>query len=441
MHTLLVNWIQQSPFVRFGKEEWIKSGTIGKSWMARLPFVGAGLLLVGALFFLAPAKWLTPIFHLSLKEGLLSLAFLFSLIVSTEIQVILQIMGRMLRLAFIPVTITAITVVFYGTLWLIRKSDALPIAVLGVALLTSGIWIVATFDLLRKVELQTFGLDFGLGRQMVAFAWPILPTLALGYLSTWGNQIVIKQFFSTGDVGLYQGAFQIHALILSATAPFTTILLPKLIERHLKDPTTLRRYLASVAPTLSFLWVIAIIPLISILPRLYILVFGGKFSESLPALNIFLCCAPLAAVGHIYTVLFTIEKRLKDILYLSASMACVNFLTLAIFLPNHGIYGAALSMATSFVINRYLMCLIQHRLLGEPMTKINALFGLSLLFSIGQVALPSVILRFLWAVVFLIFFLFCVRVGRFIDPAVLKQLFKGPFESVGRVVTKIFAPS
>ena len=440
-HLIFINWIQQDPFLRFGKEEWIKTGGVRDTWSARLPLIILGLLITFLALIATPREWIGRLFLLTRTDQLLTFAFFICITISIEIQTLLQITGRMTQLALIPAGIAATSALFYLGLRLAHlSSHQVGISLLGTLVLTLALWIgFGVYDLRPSfIRLPRWNKD--VAKTMLAYAWPIWPATLLGYCLNWGNQIIIKRLFSNHDVGLYQAAFQVHSQVVSLAVPYSTIVLPRLIGKHLEDPTVMRRYIHSIAPSAFCLWLLAMIPMITLLPFLFIVVYGHSFSLSLPILNVLLMATPLCALGQIYTVLYSVQGKMDKVLWILAFMLTVYLLATWIILPSASIAGIAGAFSAAFMVAQYATFYYQHRVLHEPALKVNVLFLSALIFSLGQLTLHSAELRAAWGAVSLGLLIYVARNIAAVDEGVLRNILTGRLHPLGSFLIKIIVP-
>src|SRR5262249_20868324 len=117
LHMVLANWLQQDPFVRFGKPEWSRRHQLRKVWGVRLPFLALAVLLGIEILTLTGPYSLHRWFEFSRFDGWLVFGFFLSLLLSLEAQTILQIVGRMHLLAMTPAIVSALMALLYAALW------------------------------------------------------------------------------------------------------------------------------------------------------------------------------------------------------------------------------------------------------------------------------------------------------------------------------------
>jgi len=323
-------------------------------------------------------------------------------------------------------------------LWYLNlDTNRLTACFIGMVVITLFLWAGFGFVELKKSDIRFEKWDWTLSKEMFFYTWPLLPAILLGYFANWGNQIIIQGFFSSKDVGFYQTAFQVHALMVTMAVPLTTIILPKLIMKHMEDATIMKRYIAIMTPTLYCFWLIAIIPLIVIMPFLFKIIFGSSFVDAIPALKILLCCTPTCAMGQIYTVLYSVQKKRGINTLIVAFMVAVNISIALLLLPEEGILAVALAFTVSFNMAQFVTFLFQHFYLKVSPLKVGSLFLAGILFSLGQVYFDSMLTRVGWGLISLLFIGFLARQTRAIDSEIVERLLLGRFKGLGRVIIKV----
>lgn len=432
LHLVLINWIQQDPLIRFGREEWVKKQTLETSWTMRLPFMATGAVFAAILLVLAPSTWTSHFFELSHVEVVLAAGVLVSLAISTESQSLQQVLGYMRRLAAVPMLISATSAIFYIALWHMPKIATLHLALSGTLLITILFWGTVAFGAARTGQLAQATWDSHLAKQALLFAWPILPTAILGYCVSWGNQVLIQRAFSAHEVGLYQSAFQVHTLMVALTVPLTTVILPRLIGRHAEDPAAMHRYVRSIAPTLLSLWLLIAMPMAALAPFAFHLIFGRSFEASLPILNAFLIATPLCGLGQLYTVLYTVQSRMGIMFWIMAIMATVNVLLAWVLVPAQTMVHVALAFGCALLLSQGMMWLYQQIILKEPFVNTSLLVVSALCLSVTQFFLYSLHNRLLWACGSLFLLGIVIRSRGLLDAGVLRQLFSGRLDLFGQ---------
>jgi len=338
-------------------------------------------------------------------------------------QSLFQITTRMRLLAFVPVWIAGISALFYCGLFLRAPlQHRLDSALLGTVAITSLAWLAGSGFLWKKDGFELEPWDSALTKRMILYAWPLLPAAFLGYCMNWGNQVILRRSLSSSDVGLYQSAFQVHSLIMAFAVPLTTILLPKLIGKQLKDPTAVRRHVTTIAPTVFGLWLLAMIPFITFLPMVFSLVFGHAYAGGIPVLTALLVSTPLCALGQLYTVLYMVQGRMIKILYISVVIVVINLGLAWALLPHATPRHLAQAFSVAFAIGQYLMFRYQQYLLSEPAVKIHALLAAMFLFSISQSFIYRPELRIVSSLLGMAFLIFMIRRFNVLDAPTLEWL-------------------
>lgn len=426
LHLLFLSWMQQDPFVKFGREEWLKTGRMSRTWMARLPVMAVGFVLACLLLTPAASQWTGALFRLNPTERWLALAFLASVALSAEMQSIFQATGLMRRLALVPVAVALGTVCLYGFLFHTSVAhDRLPAALLGTVLITTLAWAIGGIIGFPRSALGLTRWDGQLTRAMVSYAWPMLPAALLGYIVNWANQVLLRRALTEGDVGIYQSGFQVHTLLMGLAVPLTTLILPKLIGKQLEDSNASLRYVRTIAPAIFALWLVVMIPAITLLPALFALVFGQRFTPGIPVLIALLVSTPLCALGQLYTLLYTVHSKMREILYISMVMVVIHLSLVWYFLPHATPRLFAQLFSVTFAIGQYLLCAYSYFHLKQPMTKVHGLLIGMFLFTVPQSFFVSPVARLMWGFLCLGLFLAAIRRFNVVERSLVERLFSG----------------
>jgi O-antigen/teichoic acid export membrane protein len=371
LHSSLLNWTQAAG-LRYGREEWVASGTVRSTWAGRWPWIAGGLCLGAAI--VVPASW-TPLGRLiRLPPGWAPLvpAYVFSLWAMAEAQTLQQVTGRIGSLAVVPVIVAAATSLVLvlaaasGGAW---PSVAVIAALVGVMLLA---WTVSC---VRELRVARAGAPppAGLGRALV-FGWPLIPGFLVGYLSDWGDHLLLQAWFSTRDVGLFQSAYQAALMAAGLATPITTLLTPRAIDAS-RDPGALPRLPRVVFPTLGVLWAVAIVPVVVVLPEMFQRILGPSFSAASHLLVVLLGLVPGAALTQMYSVLFTVQGRLRRTLVFLIAMTSINLGLSWVLVPRLGAYGACLATLVSYFTSQLLYLIDQHVHMKVPAGGMMSLLG------------------------------------------------------------------
>ncbi len=177
---------------------------------------------------------------------------------------------------------------------------------------------------------------------------PMLLTNSLFLIMNWTDTLMLTAFKTEADVGIYNTALKIGALITVVYVGINTIAMPKFAE--LKDNMLKFKKFAKQTTFLIILTSLPILLTILIFPEFLLNIFGSEFLAGENALIIL-------TLGMFFTILSgsTIhilnmtghEKISQNILLISAGL---NFVLNYLLIPPYGIVGAAIATASTTVI-------------------------------------------------------------------------------------------
>ena len=437
LHALLINWTQAAS-VRFGREEWTRQHSIASTWSGRWPWLLLGGLLATAVLWILPATGVGAFLGLSPGWRWLMIGHFATLWLAAEVQSLLLAMTRFYTLAALPLVVTAVSLLYLWTLQAREEAGGLSVVLGGVVAVAVVVWGAALFRLLSEMRaFKGFPTRQGLA-QTLRYGWPMIPGFAVGYLSNWGDHLLIKWFFSNREVGLFQAAYQTIIVVLGLATPLTNLLLPRLIDQSVQEPAIGRRYVTRIFPTLMSFWGFMCLPLVALLPDVFGFVFGSAFSDARPIVAALSVAVPGAALSTMYSPLFSLQGRLERSVGILVIMIVVNVTGSLLLLPLLGPLGAALSTAASYLSAQHLYVLEQHRHLGLPRAPILLQADLLIVFVAAMAwAHDSMALRLALCTTGLLVFLAHLRHSRAVDEATLRSLLAGSGSGLTSVAVKL----
>jgi O-antigen/teichoic acid export membrane protein len=434
LHTSLASWTQPA-MVRFGCEEWGRSHALNRTLGVRLPFMALSLLLALLTLTVAPERWLAPLIGLPASMvWLLGLYFL-SQWMSTEAQLLLQATNRLAQIALLSPAVAGLAVAALFGLSALQELTV-PTAVLavaGAAVLVWGTVLVRTVLLVRwRWETPRRSEVAG----YLGYSLPLFGAFAVGYVSGWGDHLLLRMFVSITAVGVFGLSYQMFATLVTANGLLPTVLLPRLIARQLDASDTIRRYVETVIPTLLTFWILASIWAVAALPVLLPVLAGGAFLPSLAPLRILLIAVPGNAVAALYTVVFNLEQRTKAMLGYQVAMAVVNILMSLLLIPPAGVPGAAIATALSHLLVQALYLSDHHRRLHISPVPVAMLWLASAGAGLLQVRVEQGWMRIAWALVTTVLLVVVARAVRAVNPDIVPRIFSGPLSAVAPFVNR-----
>lgn len=437
LHTSLLGWTQ-AVCIRFGREEWKRTGGLSITWASRWPFLALGTVIIIILVLANPGGWLQAFYQLSTDDHGLVLAAVLGLWLMAESQILFQVRGEFSLLGYwgilADLVIVTVLLVLAQVGW-IYSWGVTGLVVAWVAVWWVGCarswgawshgWVAPRSDHLRRTW---------------RYAGPAIPGFFLGYISDWSDQVIILHYHTREEVGVFQVAYQMFVLFLGIGSMVGAILLPRLIDRGC-DLDSLRNFVSSYVPTLMIIWGMAVMPLVALGPIMLPYLLGPRFAQVADIVAILLIGIPGSIVTYMYGALYTLQGRLGvSTVMFAGVMSAINLGISLLVVPTWGAIGAASATAVSYVVIQLLYVIDQHRHLALPMRQPILLLVVFLPFAFAQAYVPSIIhWRLAIAMGGITLLTFVVRRSRLIDWDLVSNLF-GPRVG-GSMLRQLFGTS
>jgi len=343
----------QNPFIVHANRERTSSGKINKSFTAQTIFLLVGVLtsLATIIIFRKPLMFFAKI---SSRELIcLGLGFL-GIALKGFLGNLFMALNEKIKRSFVDVTFgcAALLCIFAFNMidWLNLKSFFLAyfissIVVLLIFIRTINSKLLLPFEFDKRHSIGMFHFT----------KWIILGTSSV-YLINWGDNIVLRCFVSMEDIGVYALAYKLFKGFGLLVYIIPTYFLP-FISENINNSEKIRTYLLTKRPKIFLLGILGLIILFLIIPFFLDLIYQEKFADSALILRILL--APLALLLYLefYDPVFSALKKYKFPQIARSIHAALNLALNIILVPRHGIRGAAIATAFS-----YLLLALSHEL-------------------------------------------------------------------------------
>lgn len=184
-------------------------------------------------------------------------------------------------------------------------------------------------------------------RRLLSFTKWLIISYALNAIAGRLDMLMLSHFRSPAEVGHYALAFQLSLVFPLLLGAISTVLIPKVSA--LKNQDQLGRYILKSIKTSLFVLPIILISII-FTPPIIKIVFGSKFINSIPTLQILLLNYSLILiVNPISYIMYTLNKQ--NILTLINAITLISLFILQIYLiPNFGGIGASVALIINSII-------------------------------------------------------------------------------------------
>lgn len=442
LHSFLLNWMH-APTLRFGREEWVRYGSVTAIWAARFPLVIIGFFIAIILLIADPGHWLGRFFHLPENSNVSVFFALLWLWISVDAQNLLQIRGAIRSLAIAPVCVDGVLVislllVFAGIVGMVSSH----VLIYCLLMLSVSLWGAVLLWQLWQFRFHWEMPTYETIKPVFAYGWPLVPGFLLGYTSDWGDQLLLGYFYTSHEVGLFQTAYQFMVLLLGVVGPLGTILLPRLIDKEVFSLNAPREFLVKAGPTLIMLGLILLVPVVTIAPLFFKFFFGEEFTEASSVFIVLIASIPGSIVSSLYGTYFNLQGRLlRSTVIYGGIMSAANIAFSILLLPRLGIIGSAISTSISYIIVQCLYFIDQHRYYNISMTKVGVLIITAFVFAIFQVFIGAgVLIRIIFCMITLISLVLLARNYSIVDRNLILRIFSGKMKVLGEFILHVTEP-
>jgi O-antigen/teichoic acid export membrane protein len=202
-------------------------------------------------------------------------------------------------------------------------------------------------------------------RELYSYSWPLMFYGVIGNILYWIDSFTIGYFSNAAQVGLYNVAVPIAALLGFGPELFMQLFLP-LISKHYatKKYGVIKETSKQVGK-----WILMVnLPLLVFMllfPGVIInLLFGSQYLEAVTALRILAVGSFLTALLVVPNNLLNMAGKSKIILYNTLIIGVVDTIGNILLVPVFGINGAAITTSFSFLLSGIIVTLQTRKYLG-----------------------------------------------------------------------------
>ena len=352
---------------RYGRTEWVETGSLARTWSLRWPILAIGLGVAVALVAFAPGRWHERFFALGDDQRWLVLVVILGLWWMGEAQGLQQVRARFGALAWTPVLADAVLVACAGSLLMLAASAVVRVdadlRLLAIALVGPLVWAALLARELGASRGPWRAPERSAWRGAVLFAAPLVPGYLVGYLAEWCDLLLIGHLLGDREVGLFHAAYQYMLLMVGLPTAFAAVLLPQIVAAvDRSEPRALERLVEHTAPQLTVVWAVVSLPVVALLPAVFAALTGAAFAQATALLATLSVAIPGAIASHVYGVAHFVQGRLGVANgWLFGVKLAVNAAISLSLLPVLGLTGSAIGCAVSYLVLQWLFLLDQHR--------------------------------------------------------------------------------
>lgn len=184
--------------------------------------------------------------------------------------------------------------------------------------------------------------------EILRYGVPLVFSMAITWIFQSTDRIVIKQFSGYEELGLYNGAMTIIALLNAVQSTFTTFWTPVAFEKYSLEPNNKEffRKINSIV-TVSML-VIAILLISS--KDLIVLLLGEKYRQAMFIFPYLVFMPIMYTISETTVIGINFKKKPNEHIKIATISAVINLIGNIILVPRFGAIGAAISTGISYII-------------------------------------------------------------------------------------------
>lgn len=330
-----------SSIIFFGSKERAETGSINKSFWAR-NIILLGSLLIITFIFLTSRHWVDSYIN-NKVSWLIYLWVLARVVEDYFFHYFLAIKKQLLG----SVMMFASKVIFLGMVLLIPLSVQ---KLISLNILSSGLAILYIFGINKK-DIGSFEFDKDAFKTVLNFSlWQLFGFSGL-YIINFGDNIVIKYFMTTVDVGVYNASYKLFDgianlsnIVLAYFASIVTVAVAikdskKIYEIFFKD----RYWIISVAMVIHLLMIV--------FSKVIVLtIFGEEYSGAVNSLRVLLVGSAINYFFVFYRLFYNTTNRYKALQVTNIARSIINIVLDVPLVMCYGIIGAAYATTISIII-------------------------------------------------------------------------------------------
>lgn len=389
---LAVSW-SASGVVRYGREEFIKTGGIARTFWARNCFLilflalstiviyglwgrlldGLGLSTwlahalpwdnEGILDFLRPGG-ITRYIGIDELTAVLLVVTVVTLAAEDYTSRVLQSTNHIQFFGFSATIAHTVTVGLLVVVLVVRPSQVTFFVILSYI---AGRW-AATVVGFWRTGLPRFlpvRIDPAYVRLIWLFSYPLILGSACTYLISWAPLMVVKGYLSEAEVGNYgvaqQGLNVLRQIPLTLTALAVPMVLTFRVEGH---DSFSRRFIETVIPGAAFLWSLGLVPVAFAARYVIPLLFSHQYVDAILPFKVLCISLAFSGFNALYAAIYLNYDIVRQSTVVSVILAVLNIFGAILLVGRFGLSGVAWAGSAAFALSAFLNLFICQRRMG-----------------------------------------------------------------------------
>ena len=349
---LIINW-PNAAILRFGKEEFLKTGKIAEVFWARMVILAVSLAVSIVLIFIFGDR-ITGYIGIGRNGLLILVPYILLNTVYEMIPYTMQATGNMKTYGFLPVFEKSATLFFL----LLVFFKIIPASVMTILVCTMAgqvVMVAVAFSKIKPDLLRPVRFLAERARQILGYSWSLSIGAASTFIVRWIDIVIIKIFMPVSSVGLYSISYKgmtfISAMIMS-TVGLTFPLITSLRTTERKD--LIVRYLDELIPQGVLVWSVFLSFVISVSGLFIPLFLGESYRQSVTPFMILAVAIAFNSIACFYSGIVGSFDLIKESVLISIFLSIFNLLGDVLLIPRIGLNGAAITKVVSIAATNIL---------------------------------------------------------------------------------------
>lgn len=185
-------------------------------------------------------------------------------------------------------------------------------------------------------------------KHLVRYGMPLVFSMAITWIFQSIDRVSIKEFAGYGEVGIYNGAMTIVALLNAVQGTFTTFWTPVAFETYSLEPNN-KEFFTKINKIVTVLMLFIAIGLIAT-KDILVLLLGSKYREAVFIFPYMIFMPVMFTISETTVIGINFKKKPKCHIYISALAAMFNLVGNLLLVPKLGAKGAAISTGLAYII-------------------------------------------------------------------------------------------
>ncbi|OGF74696.1 hypothetical protein A3J56_02015 [Candidatus Giovannonibacteria bacterium RIFCSPHIGHO2_02_FULL_46_20] len=350
LFTTLLIGSSQKPFIVYANQERNESGSIRKSFTARLLFFVAASFLFALLVFFFKDNIMRFTYLPSSAFVYLALAYI-GISIRYVFEALFLGLGKKIAYAIFSGVTGFISLLFLGIFFIVH----IPTLEAALAAFFVGPFIAGICSLffIRSKDIFPLAYDAEMCKKMFRYTrWAFLGGGAM-YLVNWGDNFVLRYIVPLEEIGEYNFGYQFFKGTVILLGTINLYFLP-FLSLHARDTEKIRAYMYRKRPLIFFLGAASIAAFFFVFPFVIQMVYGEKYADAIPVVRVLSVGSLFLLWSVFYAALFDALEYYRFTQVAHVAMVAINLILDVVFVTWWGIIGAAIATTIAYFFSALL---------------------------------------------------------------------------------------